>query len=847
MKKGFLTFFIVLFLLEVKAQYISPAPTIDGNVSVSEYGGTSNNLSNWFITWDATNLYIGLTGSNTSEGAVLYLDINPQPVVNGGSNSNGSLAGQNYDGTNFTNLPFRADFVAYFKNGYREYRTADGSGAWGSNTTGFGTYADNGSTIRELAIPWSAITGGSIPASFNWFGYVTSGGGYGYNQLPSGNPSGTFGTSATAPNYFTVTKTADGNATPPFNQLSYATNTGSSTLHGTYWDFTLNGSGVTLDGTHSISGTLNMVNSGSLTIGSNSLNVSTVSGNGVLTGSTTSNLNLELGASSILYFDQTIPGTTNVLNNLNLNSPGSTFSIANPLNVVGVITPTAGSLGSNGSLTLVSNATGTASVATGGASYAITGGVYVQQYIPGGFRNYRFLSHPFNSTQSLSQLTGSIDITGSGGINGFTPTATNNPSAFYFNTTHADGHSPSDGGWTAFTSANGSGVGNIWNVGEGIIVLVRGTKGQGLDGSPYTPNPVTLTMLGVLNTGSQTIILKTGGTGATAGFNLVGNPYPSPLDIGTAITNANSVITAITPTVYTYNPQTSGYTTGVISGNYILPAYASYFVQALSFTSLNFTESSKSTCSIFHTCPTVFGSNNVPDNAIQFKVTDGAGLQWDNMYVIFNSNNSSIYEKGKDAVKMTNALLNLYSISSDNQNLAVDYRKLDGQTIPLGLNIAAGTGVVTYTITASDFTVNGNYDLYLFDKLTSTFTKLIAGASYNVTVNSADSTTYGNSRLAIVMKASTTATAIDPAIDKFIVKIAGNPVNDNIIVKYAAPKADNTSIRLINSSGQIISNLSLGIQQTGQAIIPVKQFSSGLYVVEVEIGNDKVSKKVIKN
>ena len=102
-------------------------------------------------------------------------------------NADGNLTGFNYDGSSFSSLPFRAAFVTYVKNGYREYRNSDGSGGWGGSTAYYGQYADNGSNqnTREVAIPWSAITGGGIPSSFVFFGYLTSSGGYVYGQAPT--------------------------------------------------------------------------------------------------------------------------------------------------------------------------------------------------------------------------------------------------------------------------------------------------------------------------------------------------------------------------------------------------------------------------------------------------------------------------------------------------------------------------------------------------------------------------------------------------------------------------------------------------------------------------------------
>ena len=200
-------------------------PTIDGYIAPGEYG-TNNSLSNagntgqtWYMTWDAANLYVGVVNANLAEGAVLYIKGNPQNPPTCCSNSDGNTSGFNYDGEQFTSLPFRAAFVAYFKDGYQEYRNSDGSGNWSGPTSPYGSYASNGSNsnTRELAIPWSAITGGGMPASFVFFGFLTSGGGYVYGQAPADNPGAVVGTNASATQYYAVVNTGNGTSTPPFS------------------------------------------------------------------------------------------------------------------------------------------------------------------------------------------------------------------------------------------------------------------------------------------------------------------------------------------------------------------------------------------------------------------------------------------------------------------------------------------------------------------------------------------------------------------------------------------------------------------------------------------------------
>jgi hypothetical protein len=213
-----------LLLLSLPAMADSwHTPTIDGTIGSGEYGNTQNGTNQlatitgqtWYMTWDANNLYVGITNANLSEGAIIYIDANPLAPPNSGTNANGNLTGFNYDNTDFLSLPFRTNFVTYFKDGYREYRNSDGAGGWTSSTSYYGVYASSSNT-REVAIPWSAITGSGLPSSFDFFGYLTSGGGYVYGQVPNDNPGAFIGTSATYTQYFEVSETGNGTSSSPF-------------------------------------------------------------------------------------------------------------------------------------------------------------------------------------------------------------------------------------------------------------------------------------------------------------------------------------------------------------------------------------------------------------------------------------------------------------------------------------------------------------------------------------------------------------------------------------------------------------------------------------------------------
>jgi hypothetical protein len=514
------------------AQY--QTPTVDGTIGGSEYANSyTSGSGNYYITWNATTLFVAVNFGNATNDAInLYIDHNPIAVVNGGTNSNGTLSGTNYDQTT-PNLPFRADFRAFVKNAYDDYVTANGSGGWNSSVAGGITKAISGSVI-EFSIPWSSVTGSGIPSSFNFLLYRSYDAGSNtgtFSTAPTANPALSNCTSSctrtvTQPYYFTVSTTGNGSSTAAFSRISYATNSGSATLSSAtdYFDFTLNSSSTTLSsGAHNVSGTLTVTNGGSLTTG------------GLLTLKSTASNTARVAA---------VSGTI------------------------------------SGNVTC--------------EKYIAGGGLSTASPSKRAFRFLAHPFNAGINLSQLTG-TGEIDITGTGGAsNGFTATSTNNPSAFKYDAASATSNTGAglQNGWVAYTSANG-GAGNTWNQYKGLRVFYRGAKGEGLAGSTYTVGNATLVMTGALNTGNQTINLDYN-SGASTGFNLVSNPYASNVDM-TSVTGGRLVNVASSYYVWNLALGNRGaYSTQTFGSAYVLPAYASFFVSATAGGgSITFNESDK--------------------------------------------------------------------------------------------------------------------------------------------------------------------------------------------------------------------------------------------------------------
>jgi hypothetical protein len=245
---------VLLLLLQAApswAQYTTAIP--DGNISDSEYNGhkmTTADGGTWYMTWNATNLYIAKTGGTSYEPSYVYLDLDPTLPVTGGDNSNGTIIGNTDYGVTPI-LPFRADVRVFFTNNYIEIRRRTASGGW-SDPVLTNLYVSSKGSDREISLNWATLTGATAPAippAFNWLGYSSNQNSgtsnIRYDQTPaSPNSKGTTG-GATPPleYYYTVASTADGSSTDPFLLKSYTfPGTGNNDSFGSIevWDFTMN-------------------------------------------------------------------------------------------------------------------------------------------------------------------------------------------------------------------------------------------------------------------------------------------------------------------------------------------------------------------------------------------------------------------------------------------------------------------------------------------------------------------------------------------------------------------------------------------------------------------------------
>lgn len=534
--------------------------TIDGTdnfTAAEKFSGTSG--STWAFTWDATNFYFSLNAPDVGSGSgdkfvYLYIDTDPQRNPLSG---NGSAVGVNYN-TQTPGLPFNADYHLRWKadNSYTnmlDYNNATSS--WVDDNTGDLndgiTFTQSGNYV-EFSIPRASLDN---PTSIYVAGSMINevgGGESTFFMLPSANNTDAYKADLNSFYGFDLSDGIVPNVPGALNTYPTASTTTGNVNVASNWT---NGAPTSTD--HAI------IKSGNIMTLSTSGSVEslTILSGGTLIGSdgTDRVLNIGDGGAFSNYgtFTPTKNGTVdfNGVGSINGNATdffnmgiqaidvtlNATTGIFGRLNLSGV-----GDLISNGNLVIKSDATNTGMVVNLGTGI-VAGDVSVERYLENQADDFFFAGY---SAPSSGYHYISAPVSGStiAGLNDdFTPVLTypfsvanggtgtgsiaTLPNVFKYVESFVDGPFASNiqVGWDSPVD-DSEGL----NVGQGLLVR--------------TPNNSTLDLVGTLNNtvGSDGLVVnltRTNATGVENGWNLVGNPYPAPIEWNSiAKTNVEATI-----------------------------------------------------------------------------------------------------------------------------------------------------------------------------------------------------------------------------------------------------------------------------------------------------------------
>jgi hypothetical protein len=602
--------------------------------------------------------------------------------------------------------------------------------------------------------------------------------------------------------------------------------------------------------------TLNVGSGNTLTVSRNLTNNGTIDGSGA---------SLVLSGKS----SQTVSGSAMTFANVTAGVSGSssTKTLSTGLTVSGnVELVDATTLASGGNLKLTSTSSGTAKLLALPTGASVTGNVTVERFIYGSSgRRYRYLAAPFASGPSISsswQQQIHVSGPGTGGStcpslsansNGFDATMTNGASMFTFNeSTAVNSGAGSLSGTTVYTNAWTSvpNTSTALSAGTGYNVFVRGNRSQGcalLDGTNPTPADVTLSATGTLQTGSTNLTVSYNAANGE-GWNLVGNPYASPINwdaSGWTKTNIDNSVWIYRPAGNHYASWNSALGVGTNFGTSVIESGNAFFVKANGASpALSLTESSKSATSA---TGNMFKTNAKVLRALFVK----RGELQDEAIVAISPNASNGVDE-MDSEKMSNPSLNIYSVSEAAKKNAINtIAEVASQTIiPLGIGT---TFTGTHEISFKGENEFAAYDVLLEDKYAGTITLINEKARYSFEVTS-DLNSKGEGRfyLIFVNRGDVNYLKNIQGVYKGIVGTVNmypNPTNGVTKVSATELTGSNAQVKLYNALGQEVASFSKEISNGSVSFdMDLSNNNSGVYFVEVSDASGKVTKgKLVRN
>ena len=314
-------------------------------------------------------------------------------------------------------------------------------------------------------------------------------------------------------------------------------------------------------------------------------------------------------------------------------------------------------------------------------------------------------------------------------------------------------------------------------------------------------------------------------------WNLIGNSYPSYMDIAAFIaSNGISGTDQLSDTfqsVYVWNATTSLYE--MLTSGYLQPGQAFFVNSKVSTGTVSITTAMQS-----HQTSIPFYKTSTP--TLNLSVSNGLSTKKTQLNYFDNKTNGLDpgFDIGlfngvaSDLSIYTHLIENNKGIALGRQALAIS--EMESQIIPIGLKAEAGKEL-TFSIEALNLP-NG-IEVYLEDRAANTFSSLTAG-DLKITLNE-DVNGTGKYYLQLSSKSLSANTT---ALETISVCVSGSKN-----LKIVGLSSEKTSLKLFNSIGKLVFDTSFSSDETQN--ISLSNLSSGFYIVQIESEDKKLNKKII--
>jgi hypothetical protein len=388
-----------------------------------------------------------------------------------------------------------------------------------------------------------------------------------------------------------------------------------------------------------------------------------------------------------------------------------------------------------------------------------------------------------------------------------------------------------DKGWVSPASLN-----EVLTVGKGYTVNLSASE--------------VVDFVGTLNNGTFSVPMSrvADATAVEAGWQLIGNPYPAPLDLSlVAPADRNNLDAAMYVSQslgqYTsqYHTYVNGFSTDAANSS-VVPSGQGFFVRvSAGQTSGSFIFRNSQRQTTFDAITSM--QHTTADTRPQVHLTlRGAGPVSDAVIVYFESGATAGLDVQYDATKLPNTTgLNLSTTSATGQALAIDGRALptSALTIPLNVYVPA-TG--TYTLQADQLLNFNGLRPYLRDIQLGTLTDLSQQPSYSFSQNEL----FTGARFELVLMTAQPLAATLAAQAQLQVAVYPNPARTVAFVELPAVLSKQlVKVTLLDALGREVRTTLLAAQDVQAHQLSLAGLPAGVYALHLHTCAGVVTKRLV--
>ncbi|AFM03444.1 HYR domain-containing protein [Bernardetia litoralis DSM 6794] len=528
------------------------------------------------------------------------------------------------------------------------------------------------------------------------------------------------------------------------------------------------------------------------------------------------------------------------INQIEMNGLGKTLTIDGNMGIIEVLNMEEGDITvtTAANFALRSTTGGTALVINDDDSNTVIGNVIMERYLStiddlGGTngRGYHLFSSPF-SDATVSQFGDDMSLVLTTAYNTAAEPAFTRPFPTFFQYEENNAGATTSAYFNPFIS-------NYKVPTATDLTVVRGYQANIATGE-------TVDLSGILNNGNKTITVTNNGGGfSQEGYNLIGNPYPSPIDWEEVLITSVGVEDAIyiDIPVNQYQGVFAEYVNGVPNngGKKEIASMQGFFVRTLAGGTVNMTNDARLTADtrFFKTTET----QNVKEGLVRVALKKGNSL--DETTIYFQNGATSSFDGKYDAAKlhkMNSVHSTLYSYNENAET--TEYFAINGlgsfdsnQKLSLAMNILT-EGEYEITLRSMKY-FHSKHELYLYDSLTDSLHNLRAEGDYKFAAKK------GNEVKRFVLLFKTDANKNFFTDEKVVVY--PNPTSNSFSYSLKTNREGNYTIRLFDATGRIIleeSKIKEGAFLEGT--INLEKHSSGLYLLQVSDSEKTTTVRVVK-